>query len=119
MANILCVDTVADIDGNINDSKHDIIIICNQQLHELENGQNHLDSIPEWKIVNGIKYEFRLLIKIENIGNSVNWNGEVYSRHGGKILNGGIFPEKISIAPNIKRSTILTPMTETASLFFL
>ena len=94
MENILCVDTVADIDGNINDSKHDIIIICNQQLHELENGQNHLDSIPEWKIVNGIKYEFRLLIKIENIGNSVNWNGEVYSRHGGKNSKWWYFSRK-------------------------
>lgn len=110
--NVLCIDIFSDIEDNIDVSVHDTIIIYNQHLNYLKDNQSHIDSLPHWKTINEQRYEFRLLIKVENNGKMINGMKKFIVDMVISFLDGGIIQGEIIIVFSIKTSIMLISVKE-------
>ena len=81
--NVLCVDTFNEVHDNIDENKHDIIII-GKYIHT---DDSTFVSIPETIDSNGKIYELRVFMKMMNSidCDDDNWDSHVYSRHGKRL----------------------------------
>ena len=89
ISNVHCIDSFLHFDENIEPEYHDIVLIGNQeQEFELDNNPIEIiDTLPETKSVDSTEYELRVIVKMSNMDDSNEWNGEVYSRHGNSHCN--------------------------------
>ena len=83
--NIICVDTLSDMDDQVNTDLHDIIFVRNE--HATPISDNDQLSFPYTKTISNNIYVLQCLVHINilHLEDTDEWKGTVYSQHNGQF----------------------------------